>query len=106
MRLVIITIILLASHIMAYASYDGRLADNPYHKSPTWLYVIIIIAVVYAVVKGFTSKDNKGANVTRKKSETKPKHVTKVYQETGRYWDECPSCKGSGWIGEIGRAHV
>lgn len=90
--------ILLASHIMAYASYDGRLADNPYHKSPTWLYVIIIIAVVCAILKGLTSKNNKGADVTRKRSETKSNPVTKVYQETGRFWDECPYCKGSGWI--------
>lgn len=83
---------------MAYASYDGRLADDPYYKSPTWLYVIIIIAIVCAVVKGFTSKNNKGADVTRKRPETKSNPVTKVYQETGRFWDECPSCKGSGWI--------
>lgn len=65
---------------MAYASYDGRLADDPYHKFPTWLYIIIIIAVVCAVVNKFTSKDNKGANTTRKKSETKHKPVTRVYQ--------------------------
>lgn len=98
MRLVIITLTLLASHILAYASYDGRLADDPYHKSPTWLYIIIIIAIISAIVKGFTSKNNNGANATRKKSATKSKPVTKVYQETGIYWDECPSCNGSGWI--------
>lgn len=98
-RRIYLTFLASLSYCLSFASYDGRLADDPYHRSPTWLYVIIIIAVVYAVVKGFTCKDNKGANVTRKKSETKPKPVTKVYQETGRYWDECPSCKGSGWIG-------
>lgn len=98
MRLIIITLTLLSNHILAYANYDGRLADNPYHKSPTWLYIIIIIAIISAIVKGFTSKNNKGANATRKKSETKSKSVTKVYQEMGRYWDVCPSCNGSGWI--------
>lgn len=50
MRGVIITI--LASHILAYASYDGRLADNPYHKYPTWLYVIILIFISYVLYKG------------------------------------------------------
>lgn len=98
-RRIYITIIASLSCCLSFASYDGRLADDPYHKSPTWLYIFLIIAIVCAIVKGFTSKDNKGANATRKKTETKPKPVTKVYQETGRYWDECPSCKGSGWIG-------
>lgn len=97
-RRIYLTILASLSYCLSFASYDGRLADNPYHHSPTWLYIIIIIAVVYAVVNKFPSKDNKGANKTRKKSETKPKPVTKVYQETGGYWDECPSCKGCGWI--------
>lgn len=98
MRLVIITMILLASHIMAYASYDGRLADDPYHESPTWLYVVLFIAIVCGIVKALSNKKNKSSNISKTKTDKQPKTSTKVYQETGRYWDECPSCKGSGWI--------
>lgn len=97
-RYIVLSFSLLIGSITTYASYDGRLADDPYHKSPTWLYVIIIIAIVCAVVKGFSSKNNKGADVTRKKSETKSNPVTRVYQETGRYSEECPVCKGKKWI--------
>lgn len=97
-RRIYLTIIASLSSCLSFASYDGRLADDPYHKSPTGVYIILIIAIVCAIVKGVPSKNNKSADMIRKKSETKSKPVTKVYQETGRYWDECPSCKGSGWI--------
>lgn len=96
-RRIYLTIIASLNCCLSFASYDGRLADDPYHKSQTWLYIIIIIAIVCAVVKRFTS-NNKSADATRKKSETKSKPITKVYHETGRYWDVCPSCKGSGWV--------
>lgn len=39
---ILITYIFYFCH--AYASYDSRLSDDPYHKSPTWLYLIILIA--------------------------------------------------------------
>lgn len=97
-RRIYITIIASLSCCLSFASYDGRLADDPYHKSSTWLYIFLIIAIVCAIVKGFTSKNKISADTTRKKTETKSKPVTKVYQETGRYLDVCPSCNGSGWI--------
>ena len=97
-RRIYLTIIASLSCCLSFASYDGRLADDPYHKPPTWLYIIIIAAILCVVVKGLTNKKNKSTNATRKKSETKSKTATKVYQETGRYWDECPVCKGKKWI--------
>ena len=95
---VILLILCIVNTLNIFAVYDGRLADDPYHKSPILLYIIIIIAIVGAVVKGFASKNNKGAGTIRKKTATKSKPVSKIYQETGMFWDECPSCKGSGWV--------
>ena len=97
-RRIFLTIISSLSYCLSFASYDGRLADDPYHKSPTWLYAIIFIVIVYGIVKALSNKRSKSTNNSKRKTEKRPKNTAKVYQETGLYWDECPVCKGNKWI--------
>lgn len=97
-RRIFLTIITSLSYCLSFASYDGRLADDPYHKSPTWLYLVIFIAVVCGIVKAISKKKGNYTNVQKSKAKKYKKNTAKVYQETGLHWDECPSCKGRGWI--------
>lgn len=97
----ITTIIFVANSILAFAEYDGRLADDPYHKSPTWLYIIIIIGIIYAILKGVcnnskSEKTNKSTIQNCRKTAESTSH--KQYNQYGRYWEDCPSCKGRGWV--------
>lgn len=95
----LLAIFFLMSYCLSYASYDGRLADDPYHESPTWLYVVLFIVIVCAVVKAVSIIGGRSTNISKSKTDKQQKTTAKVYRGTGRYWDECPSCKGSGWIG-------
>lgn len=57
----ILTTILLGLFIPIYtfAEYDGRMADDPYHKSPTWIYILLVVglfALIGKLAKGGTHK--------------------------------------------------
>lgn len=95
-----ITVIAVLSNCIAYAEYDGRLADDPYHKSPSWLYLLIVGCIIYAIVRGLSNKTKSRNHKTspqnlKKQSDSTPR---KQYRQYGRYWDLCPNCKGSGCI--------
>lgn len=94
------SIIFIANSILAFAEYDGRLADDPYHKSPTWLYILIVGGIIYVIVKGLSnnSKSKRVNKSTRQNHQKTPDISHKKYRQYGRYWEECPSCKGKGWI--------
>ncbi len=96
-RRLYLTIVAMLSSYASFASYDGRLADDPYHRSPTWLYLIIVIAIVGSIVKGLGNKYSKNKNIAKKTFTLQLNPKQKHYEQSGKYWDECPSCKGRGW---------
>lgn len=91
-----LTIISSLTCCMAYATYDGRLADDPYHKSPTWLYIIVLGAIIYGIIRGLNASISK--RIPKKKTNPESKPIQREYVEYGSSWDECPSCKGTGWV--------
>ena len=94
-RIIVFAIILSFSDI-GYAAYDGRLPDDPYRRSPVWIYVLIAIVILYSMVKGVYSLIKKHNFLLRKDDESLNKEI-KTYQASGRYWDECPYCHGTGF---------
>lgn len=82
------------SSLSLLAAYDGRLADNPYHKSAIWIYILIIVGVLTLI-----GKWAKRGNGKRKSSTPTPPITSKInYKDTGLYWKICPTCKGRGYV--------
>ena len=76
-RRIFLTIITSLSYCLSFASYDGRLADDLYHKSPTWLYLVIFIAVVCGIVKAISKKKGNYTNVQKSKAKKYKKTLLK-----------------------------
>ena len=92
----ILTTILLGLFIPIYtfAEYDGRMADDPYHKSPTWIYILLVVglfALIGKLAKGGTHKK-------ARRSQGPPLSPKTIYKSSGRYWTTCPECNGTGYV--------
>ena len=92
----ILTTILLGIFIplYAFAGYDGRLADDPYHKSPTWLYILLVVGLFALIGK----LANVGIRKKAKRKLTPPLSPKTIYKDSGRYWTICSECNGTGYV--------
>lgn len=93
---IIIAVIMLSISDIGYAAYDGRLADDPYRKSPVWIYVLIAIGILYVMIKVIYNLIKKHNFPYLKDDKSLNKEI-KSYQASGRYWDVCPYCHGTGF---------
>lgn len=80
--------------IYTFASYDGRLADDPYHTSPTWLYLLLVVGLLALIGKWAKV----GTRKKNRRSQTSSLSSKPIYKDSGRYWTTCPECNGIGYV--------
>lgn len=80
--------------IYTFAGYDGRLADDPYHSSPKWLYLLLVVGL-FALIGKWAKSGTRKKKRRNTKSSISPKPI---YKDSGRYWTTCLECNGIGYV--------